>query len=135
MNWKRFGMAFVAVYLVNWLLNYLIHERWLASTYQALSEVWRPEAEMAGKAWIMGVTGLFFCFFFCFIFVRGYEGKGIGEGVRFGLVIGLFYSLPVAYDWYVVLPIPYDLALKWFLSGTVASVILGMVVAALYKPE
>lgn len=134
MNWKKLLICFVVVYVVSQILSYLIHAVWLAPTYASLSEVWRPEAEMLSKQWIMFVTAAVWAFFFCYIFARGYEGKGIGEGVRYGVVIGLFYAIPQAYDAYVVYPIPYYLALYWFLSGLVVSIICGIVVALLYKP-
>jgi len=45
------------------------------------------------------------------------EGKGLAEGARYGVIIGLFFGISQAYDSYVIYPIPYSLALKWFLSG------------------
>jgi hypothetical protein len=47
----------------------------------------------------------------CFIFTKGYEGNGIGEGVRFGLLIGLFMFIPMAIDQFVVYPITGELAM------------------------
>ena len=134
MNAKRFILAVVAVYVVAQLLNYLIHQVWLAPTYGSLASVWRPEADMLSKMWLLFVTSAFFCVFFVYIFVRGYQNRGIGEGLRYGLVIGLFYSLPQAYEAYVIYPIPYYLALQWFLSKLVVSVILRVVAALIYKP-
>lgn len=132
---KRFWMTFVAVYVVYQVLGYLIHQVWLAPTYAATASLWRPEAEMQSKMWIMFVTSAVWSFVFTFIFARGYEGKGVGEGVRYGLLIGLFTALPMAYDNYVVLPIPYELALKWFLAGTAASIVLGIVASLIYRRD
>jgi hypothetical protein len=128
-------MSFVATYIVYQILGYLIHEVWLADTYASLAAVWRPEAEMTSKMWVFFVTSAFFCFFFCYIFARGYENKGLGEGLRFGVIITLFYTLPVVYDSYVIYPIPYSLVLQWLFSGLVVSIILGIVVAMVYKPR
>ncbi len=135
MNTKRLLMSFVATYIVYQILGYLIHEVWLADTYASLAAVWRPEAEMTSKMWVFFVTSAFFCFFFCYIFARGYENKGLGEGLRFGVIITLFYTLPVVYDSYVIYPIPYSLVLQWLFSGLVVSIILGIVVAMVYKPR
>ena len=134
MNWKKLLICFVVVYVVIEILSYLIHAVWLGPTYQSLSEVWRPEAEMQAKQWIMFVTAAVWAFFFCYIFARGYEGKGLAEGVRYGVIIGLFYAIPQAYESYVIYPIPYYLALYWFLAGLVVSIICGIVVALIYKP-
>jgi len=134
-NTKRFLISVAATYIVYNILGYLIHVVWLADTYGSLAAVWRPEAEMMSKMWVMYVTSAFFCYFFCYIFVRGYENRGLGEGLRFGVVITLFYTLPVVYDSYVIYPIPYSLVLQWLFSGLVVSVILGIVVAMVYKPR
>ena len=55
-------------------------------------------------------------------------------GVRFGFLIGLFFTIPMSYNWYVILPIPYHLALRWFLFGMGEIIIAGIIVALLYKP-
>ena len=133
-DWKKLLIAFVAVYVVGQVMGYLIHQVWLAETYASLASVWRPEAEMASKMWIMFVTAATWSFFFCYVFARGYEGKGLAEGARYGAIIGLFFGISNAYDNYVVYPIPYSLALKWFLSGLGYCVVQGLVAAALYKP-
>jgi uncharacterized membrane protein len=133
-DWKKLLIAFVAVYVVGQILSYLIHGVWLAPTYQSLASVWRPEAELQSMMWITFVTSAFFSFFFCYVFARGYEGKGLAEGVRYGLIIGLFFGISNAYDQYVIYPIPYSLALKWFLSGLAYCIVVGIVAAALYKP-
>lgn len=130
----RLWLAALAVFLVGQGLNYLVHQVWLAPLYGATAEVWRPEADMMAKMPIMFVTGALFSFFFVYVFSRGYQGRGVAEGLRYGFVIGLFYSLPVAYDYYVVLPIPYELALKWFLGGLAACMILGLVASLVYRP-
>jgi uncharacterized membrane protein len=133
-NWSKLLIAFVAVFVVGQVLGYLIHGVWLAPTYQSLASVWRPEADMQSKMWIMFVTGAFWSFFFVYVFSRGYEGMGLGEGARYGAIIGLFFGISQSYDSYVIYPIPYSLALKWFLSGLAYCVVLGIVAAALYKP-
>ncbi len=132
MNTKRFLAASLAVFVVGQVLNFLIHGVLLKATYDSLKSVWRPDME--SKMWIMWLVGFLTSFLFTYLFVKGYEGKGIGEGLRFGLVIGLFTSIPMAYNSYVTLPIPYSLALQWFLYGTVATIILGAVAALIYRP-
>ncbi len=137
MDTKKFLIAFVVVYVVNMLLNLVIHGSILESYYTTapMSDIMRPEEEMQGKMWIHFVTGLFFSFFFVFIFTKGYENKGIMEGARYGLYIGLLMALPAAYDSYAVYPIPYGYAFQWFLYGMIQTIILGVVAALLYKPK
>jgi hypothetical protein len=133
-DWTKLLIAAVAVFVVGQVCNFLIHAQWLAPTYQALASVWRPQADMESRMWIMFVTGAVFAFFFSYVFARGYEGKGLAEGARYGAIIGLFFSLPQAYNSYVIYPIPYSLALKWFLSGVAVCTLMGIAAAAVYKP-
>jgi hypothetical protein len=85
--------------------------------------------------WIEWLNGLIVSFLFTYIFTKGYQGRGIMEGLRFGLVVGLFVSIPMAYGTYMIIPIPYSLALEWFLYGTAQVILLGAVAAAVYKPS
>jgi len=85
--------------------------------------------------WIFVVCDLFYAFFFTLIFSKGFENKGIMEGVRYGLYVGLMVSLPMAYGTYAVMPIPYTLALQWFLYGLVTNIILGVVLSFIFKPK
>ncbi len=133
MKSKSFWIACVVIYLVGWGLNYLVHDMWLLDTYNALRDVLRPADEI--KRGIFPITAAIWTILFVYIFSRGYEGKGVMEGVRFGAIIGVFYALPMAYDSYAIYPIPYSLALKWFLSGMVINIIYGVVASLLYKPE
>jgi len=129
---KKLWLGFVAVYVGLAITDFLIHGVILASTYQsdALKMLWRPD--MAGKIWIYYVVYLFIAFFFTLIFSKGWEGKGIGEGVRYGLYMGLLMATPMAYASYAMYPIPYSLALQWFIYGMIQYIILGIIVAAVF---
>lgn len=132
MNLKRYVAASLAVFVVSLALNYLIHGVILKSAYESVSTLWRPD--MQSKMWIAWVNGFLTSFLFTYIFVKGYEAKGIVEGARFGLIVGLFVSIPMAYGTYVIIAIPYYLALQWFLYGTAISILMGVTAALVYKP-
>jgi hypothetical protein len=130
----RFWLSCLAVYVCYLIFMVLVDMVWLAPTYEDTAEIWRPEAELMSKMWIMFVTSAIWSVLFCYIFVRGREGRGIFEGIRYGAIIGVFYSLVQSYEMYAVLPIPYHLALSWFLSGLAFCMVAGIVVAGIYKP-
>ena len=132
MNVKRFVSASLAVYAVSLALGFLIHGVILKPTYDSLASIWRPD--MNSLMWIVWVNGLITSVIFTYIFAKGYEGKGIMEGARFGGIMGLFVSLPMAYVTYMMFPIPYPLAFQWFLYGTAQTILLGMTAAAVYRP-
>ena len=131
---KKLWTAFVVVFIVYFLLDWLVNGVLLHSTYQALpAGLMRPEADI--KMWIIIVCDLFYAFFFTLIFSKGFENKGIMEGVRYGLYVALMVSLPMAYVTYAVQPIPYTLALQWFLYGLVVNIICGVVLSFMFKPK
>lgn len=132
MNVKKLLIASGAVYIVYMLLDYVIHAVVLMGAYEATSSVWRPMEEMKMSVTLLRV--LVYSLLFVYIFTKGYEGKGVVEGLRYGLLIGLIIWIPHAYTFYNVLPIPYSLALQWWVYGTIQSMICGAVIAMLYKP-
>jgi hypothetical protein len=135
MNNKTFWIGLVAIFIVMQTIGFVVHQVWLDSTYQTLTDVFRDQAEMMGMMWMMMAGSVIYLFLFCYIFTRGYEGKGIAEGARYGLLMGIFTSIPTAVDQFVVYPLPGSLAVKWFVAGVVGLVIAGMVFAAIYKPS
>jgi len=131
---KTFWIGFVVVFIVWQVIGFAVHGVMLADTYLALSDVFRPEAEMNSIMWLMFLSSALYLFLFCYIFTKGYEGKGVGEGVRYGLLMGLFMSIPMAIDQYVVYPLTSNLAVIWFVGGVVSFMIAGAIFAAIYKP-
>lgn len=135
MNKKKFLIAFIVVFVLLELTNYLVNNVFMMSVYEAHKTVFRQMDDMMSKMWVIYVTDIIWAFFFVFFFVKGYENKGIGEGIRFGIYMGLFYVFVSSYQMYVVYPIPYSLTLQWFIYGIIQMVILGVVTALIYKPN
>jgi hypothetical protein len=129
---KKFWASFVVVYIVWEVLMFIVHEVLLKSTYasEAVMKIMRPETDI--KMWLLFVVGLFFIFFFCLIFAKGREGKGLMEGVRYGFYVGMLVYVPAAYATYAIQPIPYGLALQWFIYGVIGCIIIGVVLAQIY---
>ncbi|MDH4110137.1 MAG: hypothetical protein OEW35_17775 [Gammaproteobacteria bacterium] len=131
---KTFWIGIAVTFVVMQVYSFLVHGLWLGETYEGLADIFRSQAEMEsmmGWMWVSSAIGLVI---FGIIFVQGREGKGVMEGVRYGALIGTFYSVPMAIDQYVVWPMPLDLAVIWLFSGIVGFMIAGAVFATLYKP-
>jgi hypothetical protein len=137
MNKQKFWIAFIVIFIVLEVTNFLIHGTLLSSSYQSegIKEIFRNMEEMESKMWIMWLTDLIWAFFFTFIFVKGYENKGLIEGVKYGIYMGIFVSLVFSYQSYVVYPLPYSLVFQWFLFGLIQCILLGIVAALIYKPK
>lgn len=133
MNLKRFIVSSIVVFLAFEVMELVIHMGILKPTYQALAHLWRPEADMMSKMWILHASTLFFSFLFVYIFSKGYENKGLAEGLRYGLVIGLLMNIPIASHNHVIYPVPLSLCLQWLLYGTIEFILAGLVLAVVYR--
>ncbi len=129
---KKLWVGFIAVYVGMVVTNLLIHVVLLAPAYHSeeMMRIMRPESD--AKTWIYFVTAAIVSFFFTLIFSKGYEGKGMGEGLRYGLYVGFLMAIPMAYDSYASYPIPYSLALEWFIYGMIQYLILGAIAAMVF---
>lgn len=133
MNVKKFLLASLAVFVTLQILDYVIHMLLLAKDYQATASVWR--ADMMDIFWIMYITGAILSLLFVYIFIKGYQGKGIPEGIRYGLIMGILLMTLGAVNQYIVYPIPLELAIKWTVYGIIEFMIAGVVAALIYKPK
>ena len=132
MNCKRFLIASLVIFVVITGLDYLITNYLMMASYEAFKHVWRPD--MARKMWMWYPIGLLTSLLFTYIFIKGREDKGLLEGVRYGIIIWLFVSVPVSVSFYVLIPIPYTMAVKWMAIGLLEMLVSGVLVAAIYKP-
>ena len=112
---KKILIGWVAVFVAMMVMDFVIHGVILEKAYQETSALWRPD--MQSLMWVYYVIGLVGSFFFAFIFSKGYEGKGIAEGARYGLYIGIWMSMGMAYGTYGMVAIPYSMAIQWFFYG------------------
>jgi len=126
---KKFWMAFIAVFITAEVLDFVLYSLVIGSAFSSLP-VWR--ADMRSLQWIYVVITLVGSFFFTFIFSKGYEGKGIAEGIRYGLYIGIWLSIGMAYGTYAMVNIPYGMTLEWFLLGVLTYIVMGIVASLVY---
>lgn len=127
---KKIWIGFGVVFVLYSALSMFVHGVLLSPIYDQVASLYRGPEEM--KMWVILVTYIFFAFFFTFIFSKGYENKGIAEGVRYGIYISLMMNIPAAYATYATMPVPYALAIQWFLYGTVVTVICGVALALVF---
>jgi hypothetical protein len=134
MNIKRLVFAIIAAWVVLFATDFLIHDLWLGPLYQATKPLWRPETEMHTHICWMFLAQFIIVTTFVIIWAKGFAGRGMGAAVSFGLLMGLFQQT-WAIILFVVMPLPGELAVKWFLGGLVQAVVLGIVTSLVYKLE
>ena len=134
MNMPRLLIAVVVGFIFIFASDFLVHGIWLAPDYKATADLWRSDAEMQTRfAWMLTaqfVTALVFVL----IWAKGFAGRTLGAGASFGFLMGLALQT-WAIVFYVVAPLPGVIATKWFLSGLLQAILLGVLVAAIYKSD
>jgi hypothetical protein len=133
MNIKRLILAIIAGWFLIFAADMVIHHFWLGPDYQATKAIWRPEPEMQTRLHWMFIAQFLGVATFVAVWAKGFAGGSVGTGVVFGLLMGLFQSIWVLAD-YVMIPMPGDLAIKWFIGGLAQAVLLGIVTSLIYKP-
>jgi hypothetical protein len=127
---KKVLLATLAVFVAWGALDYVIHNLILSSSYTATAHLWRPDGEM--KMGLMIFASLVSTFFFVFIYARFFGEKGMKTGLMYGLLFGIGMGIGFGYGSYSVMPIPYNMALTWFLGtvveGTVGGIITGAII-------
>jgi len=126
---KKALIAVVAVFVAWTVLDYVIHQLILASTYAATANLWRPMEEM--RMGLLSVVTLISSFVFVFIYFCFFAERGIGVGVKYGLLFGFGSGVSMAYGCFAVMPIPYHMALTWFLGTMVETTVAGAIVGAI----
>ena len=128
---KRFFLAVAAVFVVHEVLGFIIHQVLMTPFYQETYSLWRmPEEINLGLIYLVAVI---WSLLFTYIFTKGYEGKGPMEGIRYGLLVGLLISVPMAFATYAVQPITLSMAMAWFVYGTIQVVACGLAAALVYQ--
>ncbi len=137
MNTKKFIIAFVVVFVVLEITNYIIYMGILGSAFMndMYKNVFRPEEEMNSKMWLIWLMDLIWSYFFVFFFIKGYENKGWMEGLRFGAYMGIFFMLVISFQSYVMYPFEFGFALQMFIYGFIQALILGIITSLIYKPK
>ena len=128
---KKIAAASVVVFAVFILMDYLVHSVLLRGLYVETASLWRATEALEGLMWVFWVVDAAIAFFTAWLFAKGWEaGKPwLGQGVRFGLVLGLIFSLPMGFSMYAMLPIPLSLGLGWF-AGALATFVAASIAAA-----
>ncbi|MBI1859882.1 MAG: hypothetical protein HYR96_03065 [Deltaproteobacteria bacterium] len=131
-NMKRMVMAMVAVFFTYWVTSILIHGVWLEPMYKAAPSLWRTDADMQQHMLWLILGHLVFAKYFTYIFAKGYEGRGLGEGVRYGFVMGALNAAGCLIQ-YAVSPISGQMIASWVGGGIAQGILCGVVVSLVYK--
>lgn len=131
MNVPRFIMAVIGVFFAIGVVQIIFQGFIISAQVDAVHTAFNLRAEPHWSGWLGQIT---MTILFCYIFLQGYEGKGVGEGVRFGLLMGLF-STGSSIELYGLVDAPLSAAYVVMAVDLLAWVVAGAALALIYKPK
>jgi len=127
---KRILLATAAIFVAWEVLDFVIHGVILRDAYAATPAVWRPMAEI--KMGLMYVVGAIAAFCFAGIYGWLVRPKSLRAAINFGMLFGIGAGVSMGYGSFAVMPIPYLMAVTWFVGtlvqALVAAVLVGLIV-------
>jgi len=135
MDYKRLAIAAVVTWVVDAIYGMVFWTGIMGSRMAQYPAVFRSQEAMNANLPLLLVGGLVAIFVMAYIYAKGYEGgSGIGEGLRYGVLLALlmtgFVSLPI----YATFNIDAGLAMLASTLSFVEMMMIGVVLGVMYKP-
>lgn len=131
---KKFALSWVILFIVWMAGSFLVHATWLGDTYAAMTDVYRAPEEQEKLFPFMLLAHVMLAGGFVWIYRRGREDKPwLAQGIRFGILITLFAVIPTYLIYFSVQSMSSDLMIRQIIGDGLLTVLLGIVVAFLYK--
>lgn len=131
----KFLVAWLVIFILMLAGGFVIHGLLLGGDYTATGLMRSEEEAQQLMAWML-VAHVIMAGAFVWIYSRGKEPKPwLGQGLRFGLAVALLAVVPIYMIYYVVQPVPGMLAVKQIVFDTMLMLVVGAVVAFLYRDK
>lgn len=128
---KKILLAGILVFVLWAVLDFIVHGLILKSAYASTASLWRPIAEM--KMGLMYVTVFIAALAFSAIYSYLVSRKSLMAGLTYGLLYGIAVGVGMGYGSYSMMPIPYSMALTWFLSTVIKAILGGLLLGAIIR--
>ena len=131
---KKFFVAWLVVFIVWFLGSFVVHGLLLHDDYMKLQNLFRTPQDSQQFFPFMILAHVIMSGAFVWIYSRGAEATPwMGQGIRFAIAVILLTVVPTYLIYYVVQPMPAATVVKQIVFDGVLVVILGLVVAFLYR--
>src|SRR5580700_642774 len=131
---KKFVISWTVLFVAWFMGSFVVHGVLLRSDYMQLSRLFRTEGDQQKYFPLMILAHLILSGAFVWIYARGVEAKPwLAQGVRFGVAVALLTTVPTYMIYFVVQPMPEGLVIKQIVFDGVLMIILGTIVAWLYR--
>lgn len=132
---RRFLIAWLVVFVAWFAGSFVVHGLLLHGDYAAAGPLFRSEADSRNFFPFMLLAHVMLSGAFVWIYGRGVEAKPwLGQGIRYGLAVAFLTAIPTYLIYYVVQPMPGVTVAKQIVFDGVLMLVLGAIVAALYRP-
>jgi hypothetical protein len=133
---KQLVIAWVVVLVVWFIGSFVVHGVLLRSDYMQLAGLFRTEDDQQKYFPLMLLAHVILSGAFVWIYARGVEAKPwVAQGARFGVAVALLTIVPTYIIYFVVQPMPAGVVIKQIVFDGILMLILGMVVAWLYRDK
>jgi hypothetical protein len=131
---KKFIIAWIVIF-VAWLMgSFVIHGVLLRPDYMQLTSLFRSDGDQQQFFPFMILAHVILSGSFVWIYARGAEAKPwMAQGLRFGIAVALLTSVPTYMIYFVVQPMPGNVVIKQIIFDSALMIILGTIVAWLYR--
>jgi hypothetical protein len=132
---KQFLLSVVVVFLVSMTTDFVVHGLLLQADYASQPALMRTEADAQRHMPAMLLAHVLIAAGVTAIYRRGREtGKPwLGQGMRFGCWFAVCACVPGFLIYYAVQPVGLMVAVKQIIFGGLATVVVGITVAAMNK--
>ena len=131
---KKFVIAWIVLFVAWFVGSFVVHGVLLRPDYMQLSSLFRLESDQQRYFPLMILAHVILSGAFVWIYARGVESKPwLSQGLRFGIAVALLTIVPSYLIYFVVQPMPAAVVIKQILFDGVLLLILGAIVAWLYR--
>jgi hypothetical protein len=128
---KRIVGAALSIFILWNVVDFIVHGVILKNAYEATASLWRPMEEM--KMGLMYFTVLISTIVFVAIYKRLVSNKSMGNAIQYGALFGFGAGVTMGYGSYAFMPIPYSMALTWFLDVFIRTILAGLLLGLIVK--
>ncbi|HVT86136.1 MAG TPA: hypothetical protein VHD35_13110 [Chitinophagaceae bacterium] len=130
---KKFFLSWLAVYAINSLSGYFIHDVLLHKTYMELMPTLHSE-NIKSKIWAFIISSVLSTFIFTLIYTRWKKSGTIVEGILYGLFLGAWIGIQMSLNTYASTGlIPFSLAIQWLIYALIQEAMAGALLAFVYN--
>jgi hypothetical protein len=130
----KFIVAVVVIFIAWMLGDFVVHGVLLKADYMKMAGMFRPESEGGAYMPWMLLAHLLLALAMVWVYAKGKEAKPwLPQGLRYGIAISLLATTPTYLIYYAISPYPGDVVVTQIVSETILCLILGAIVAFIYR--